>query len=617
MILRPFASMLPLALSASLLASCNSSQDSHNAQPTPTTPVGSPAANPDTGTLSTEQAAELSDLPSTVLMGVKPGEDASAADLRIPGTNVTGASDANAALQAYQSGLSVKVDGTSNELDRASSAASWAPYAGTSDFANYAPKVYSKVRQGVSYSYNHVGVVNVAGMLLHIFQRPGYNTVANNGLVGGFNPGKGYGYGGGPNIGRGTGNDYDSQLAGYFKTYGVYALSDSEFQSHSKEKVALGARLFYDTKLSTNGGVSCASCHLASQGTANVFSLPPTGFVLDGSKKGRLGSSDMLGRNTPGLYNLGHNSYSSMFWDSRVRASDKGFITPAGDKTPLGLESALAAQALFPLATGSEMAGCAAGALVTNQSSDPNLVWTELMSRLLADNDYKSQFAAAYPDQSGSFGIEHLANAIAAFEAVTWRADQSPFDQYVRGDLNALSPEQKRGATYFYGKGQCGGCHSGPLQTDHGHHGVAVVQIGPGTGVGSHGWEDFGYGKESGNGGDNYKFRTPSLRNTAMTGPWGHDGAYTSLRAFVDHYKNPIAAFDHWNPKQIILPAGASITQDTLGAWYDLGARSAIKAANEANKVDLKPDEVDAIVLFLQALTDAKVAQNTQAIFKN
>jgi cytochrome c peroxidase len=238
------------------------------------------------------------------------------------------------------------------------------------------------------------------------------------------------------------------------------------------------------------------------------------------------------------------------------------------------------------------------------------------MSRLLADSDYKALFAAAYPEAKDGFAIEHLANAIAAYEAVTWRADKSPFDNYVRGDKNALSPEQKRGADYFYGKGKCASCHSGPLQTDHGHHAVGVVQFGPGTGVGSQGWDDYGYGTVSGDANDNYKFRTPSLRNTAVTGPWGHNGAYTSLRDFVALYKNPTLAYDHWDAKQVILPKGTRLTKDVLGAWNDNGVRSAIKSANEATIIDLSADEIDAIVLFLQALTDPNVAQNTQAIFK-
>jgi len=615
MSLRPFAPFLPVVLTASMLASCNNIQGNDQAQPVPA-PLETPAATP-TGTLSAEQTAELTALPPTVLLGVRPGEEAGSADMRIPGANLIDTSDANAALRAYQSGLSVKVDGAQDELDRASSAASWAPYAGTNNFDSYAPQVYSRVQKGLSYSYNHVGVLSVAGMLLHVFQRPGYNSLVNYGQIGGATTGygnsNGFGYGGAKN----DAIDYDARLAGYFKTYGVYNISDSEFQSHSEAKVSLGSRLFYDTKLSTNGGVSCASCHLTSQGTTSVYSLPPTGFVLEGSKKGRLGAQDMLGRNTPPLFNLGHNSYTSMFWDSRVRAGDKGFITPAGDKTPLGLDNALAAQALFPLVTGSEMAGCAPGAMVTNQSSEPTLIWSALMSRLLADSNYKAQFAAAYPEAKEGFSIEHLANAIAAYEAVTWRADKSPFDSYVRGDKNALSLEQKRGADYFYGKGKCASCHSGPLQTDHGHHAVAVVQFGPGTGVGSQGWEDYGYGTVSGDSNDHYKFRTPSLRNTTVTGPWGHNGAYTSLRDFVAHYKNPTVAYDHWDPKQVILPKGTKLTKDVLGAWYDSGVRSAIKGANEAEVLDLSADEIDAIVLFLQALTDPNVAQNTQAIFKN
>ena len=72
------------------------------------------------------------------------------------------------------------------------------------------------------------------------------------------------------------------------------------------------------------------------------------------------------------------------------------------------------------------------------------------------------------------------ANAIAAYEEAAYRADNTPFDQYLRGDLNALTQEQIDGMNLFYGSAGCSSCHSGNFLTDHAYHGVAMPQIGPG-----------------------------------------------------------------------------------------------------------------------------------------
>ena len=87
-------------------------------------------------------------------------------------------------------------------------------------------------------------------------------------------------------------------------------------------------------------------------------------------------------------------------------------------------------------------------------------------------------------------------------------------------------------------------------------------------------FRSYGFGRVSKNPADNFKFRTPSLRNVAVTGPWGHNGAYRSLRAFVLHYANPVTAFDQWDLSEAILPPGYHLDQDLAGAWGDPAARA-------------------------------------------
>ena len=108
-------------------------------------------------------------------------------------------------------------------------------------------------------------------------------------------------------------------------------------------------------------------------------------------------------------------------------------------------------------------------------------------------------FKAAFPNDiktEEDITYAYAANAIAAFEGANWRADNSPFDQYLRGDSNAMSNNAIAGMNLFYQgdiNGQaCADCHSGKFQTDHGFHAIAMPQIGAGSGDVCEGHEDFG-----------------------------------------------------------------------------------------------------------------------------
>jgi cytochrome c peroxidase len=234
------------------------------------------------------------------------------------------------------------------------------------------------------------------------------------------------------------------------------------------------------------------------------------------------------------------------------------------------------------------------------------------MRRILSNQQYQAMFAAAFPSVNpDNMGIEYVGNALAAFESWAWRADQAPFDRYLRGDLNALTEVQKRGATYFYGKAACSSCHAGVLQTDQQHHAIGIPQFGPGLGDGASGKEDYGWARVTGNAEDRYKFRTPSLRNVTLTGPWGHDGAYSSLKDFVYHYVNPNAALNSWAQAQAVLPWPIR-DQSLFAAWDDQNARRNLALATEIHGVPLNADEVNAILGFLHALTDPGVLANSQ-----
>jgi len=434
-------------------------------------------------------------------------------------------------------------------------------------------------------------------------------------------------------------------------------ITDSDYYddgSPSAEKVELGRLLFFDKILSGNRNISCATCHHPDLGSSDQLALPfgegATGLGPE-RKPGETVSTAVSGRvprNSPALFNLGAREFTRLFHDGRVEADPEGyyeggFITPAKWKLPNGLESPLAAQALFPPTSHVEMAGQkgenpVADASSLSNAAGPGGVWEQLARRLQNIPEYVTWFKAAYPgqiDNADDLTMIDAANAIAAFQTVAFRADNSAFDQYLRGDAEALQPEELRGMELFYGRAKCVSCHSGKFQTDQDFHAIAMPQLGPGKNDGRSG----GYWQASGQGGffgrgrvtsrpeDNYKFRTPSLRNVAESGPWGHAGAYDSLEAVVRHHLNPVDSLENYQPSADLLPPITRVVENTASdsrltldfmdesridgfllrdTWVqnDPSLRKKIADANELEPIDLSDQEIDDLVGFLEALTD-------------
>jgi cytochrome c peroxidase len=295
-----------------------------------------------------------------------------------------------------------------------------------------------------------------------------------------------------------------------------------------------------------------------------------------------------------------------MFWDSRVAANEdqpSGFESPAGEDLPAGFSLALEAQAMFPVTSGDEMRGDPGENEIADAGSNPE-VWSLLMDRLLAIEEYRDLFADAFPEVAeGELGFEHAAIAIAAFEAANWRADNSPFDRFMRGDRRAMSVAEKKGAILFYSKAGCVDCHAGTWQTDLEHHAIAMPQLGPGKGNGVDGDEDFGRAAISGAQADLHKFRTPPLRNVALTAPYGHAGAFRDLEEMVRHHLMPVWSLENWDRDQVLLPVSEE-EEDPFSVMDDPAKVRAIADANELSRTRLTEAEVDDLLEFLGALTD-------------
>jgi len=283
----------------------------------------------------------------------------------------------------------------------------------------------------------------------------------------------------------------------------------------SAAKIALGRKLFFDRRLSHNGTMSCGICHVPEQGFTNNELARPIGT------EGR-----SLRRNAPGLFNVAYAEL--LFHDGR--------------------ETRLETQIISPLLARVEM-------------DNPSIGY--VIARIEALPDYAGRFEAAF---GGGPTIGRLGDAIASYERSLLSAN-SAFDRwYFAREEPALSREARVGFDLFTGKAGCSACHligdEHALFTDHGFHDTGLgyynskvrptarapvpVEIAPGVRVyvsratletiGLPPASDLGRHEVTLDPGDLWRFKTPSLRNVAVTAPYMHDGSLTTLEEVVRFY---------------------------------------------------------------------------------
>ncbi len=400
-------------------------------------------------------------------------------------------------------------------------------------------------------------------------------------------------------------------------------LTDADFYDNKappEEKVLLGNLLFFDKELSGNRNISCATCHHPLADLGDGLSLPVGEGALGLGITRNTGDGpdaihERVPRNAPPIFAMGARIFDTVFHDGRIQkdpSMPSGIASPAGENLPEGLDNVLAAQAMFPVTSGTEMAGQPgenpiADAAALGDLAGPDGVWAQLAERLQAIDAYVDLFVEAYDDvdEAGDITYGHAANAIAAFEASSWPADNNRFDQYLRGDPQALTQRERRGMALFYGEAGCVACHSGPLLTDLDFHAIAMPQLGPGKGAGEDGHEDFGREMVTGNPEDRYKFRTPTLRNIALTAPYGHSGAYDTLEGIVRHHLDPVASLENYDRANLVVPYREDLSAIDFEAMDNPNVVAAIAAANElAPNPNIDDQDIQDIVAFLRSLTD-------------
>lgn len=269
-------------------------------------------------------------------------------------------------------------------------------------------------------------------------------------------------------------------------------------------KVKLGKLLFWDPIVSGEKDVACATCHHPDFGYTDGLDLS-IGVRGSGLGPNRTQGSgiDRVPRNAPSILNtafnglMANNSYqaeeSIMFWDGRMK----------------GLEN----QCQGPPTSRSEMKGDT----YLSESAMANVVL-----KLRKIPRYVDLFDSAFGNGIASLTIDNYARAIASFER-TIISTNSPYDQYLKGNSNALTEQQKNGLLIFFGKAKCNDCHSGPMLSDWTFHALGVSENPNRVG------NDFG--KDS-----LFLFRTPTLRNISLSGPYMHNGTQSSLNDVMLFY---------------------------------------------------------------------------------
>ncbi|HKC87755.1 MAG TPA: cytochrome c peroxidase, partial [Blastocatellia bacterium] len=262
-------------------------------------------------------------------------------------------------------------------------------------------------------------------------------------------------------------------------------------------------------------------------------------------------------RRTPMVANTAF--FPNLMWNSRFASlsndpfdNSDGFLFPPPEGLSLSyLPHLLVAQAFIPPTERVEVAGFAF-------PGDNFDIRNEVLRRINGVAEYRKRFGKIFHSvrAGGPISFDMFGSAIAEFEFTLVFAD-APIDQFARGQKNALTDEQKRGALLFFGKARCVACHkvsgeSNEMFSDFSQHVIGVPQIAPLNGNvtfdGPGQNEDFGLEQITGDPNDRYMFRTSPIRNVALQPAFFHNGAFTRLEDAVRHHLDVFTSARNYSP---------------------------------------------------------------------
>jgi cytochrome c peroxidase len=442
--------------------------------------------------------------------------------------------------------------------------------------------------------------------------------------------------------------DIDRELTRVLRSAGFSGRVESKLErrlgrSINPELANLGRLLWFDVTGGLHGDNTCGGCHSPTDGMGDTQSIAIG--IQNNNLVGPHRDGPRNQRRTPTAANTAF--YPKLMWNGRFSApsgdpfnSSLGFLFPppeANTKFPPNdpiVTHLLIAQAHIPPTELVEVAGFTGtagtigprfdvfddsrGTVVPPPDSSGfrnEPIRQAVLDRLNGSNSYRMLFSQLFPSVAagGTIDFTMFGRAIAEFEFTLIFAD-APIDRFARGDRDAMSVIQKKGALLFFGKAGCVTCHavsghSNELFSDFEMHVAGVQQIAPSFGVGQVNVifdglgedEDFGLEQITGDSGDRYKFRTSPLRNVALQPAFFHNGAFTKLKDAIRYHLDASAYARTYD-------AGTAGVDHDLR--YHLGPIEPVLARIDARLVDLphlSPEEFESLVSFVaDALLDSR-----------
>ncbi|PWQ92422.1 cytochrome-c peroxidase [Leucothrix pacifica] len=402
----------------------------------------------------------------------------------------------------------------------------------------------------------------------------------------------------------------DNDIRLLIKTFGLTGnpAAGVTIPSINAPKSQLGMKLFYSRSLGGDETTACVTCHHPVLGGGDQLSLPigvdsVRPEILGPNRRIKANHKVKVPRNAPTTFNIALWK-KHMFHDGRIKKLDAYSIqTPdvgEGKADALGGENLVQAQARFPTTSNEEMRGTFMSAAMSQT------VRRSLANRL--KKNWENDFREAFNDRSSPIDDliteQNISEAIADYERSQLFV-KNPWSEYVAGNNQAISDQAKRGAALFFktqdqGGAGCASCHSGDFFTNEEFYNTAMPQIGEGKPKhdADKDKDDMGCFLVTAKEDDRYRFRTPSLLNVEVTGPWGHAGAYTSLEAVTRHMLNPKQAVRNYDLSQVTQP---DIDIDKARINTAKALKSGIDITPMPNSTE---QDVEDLVAFMKTLTD-------------
>lgn len=369
----------------------------------------------------------------------------------------------------------------------------------------------------------------------------------------------------------------------------------------NRDLADIGRLLWFDTITGLNDDNTCGGCHSPTAAFGDTQSIA-IGIESNGIVgPHRVGPRNM--RRTPTVINTAF--YPRLMWNSRFASMSNdpfdnslGFQFPEPEGNSLSnVSHLLIAQAFIPPTERNEVAGF-------EFQGDSDAIRAAVLKRLNENEKYRKQFGNVFVEvkQGAPITFKMFGEAIAEFEFTLTFAN-APVDRFARGEFDALSEQEKKGALLFFGKANCVQCHavagtSNEMFSDFQDYVIGVPPLMPletnSAFDGADTNQDFGKAQVTGDSADRYKFRASPLRNVALQPTFMHNGAFTRLEDAIHHHLDVRASLQNYSPTAQMLADDLCVE---MGPIEPLLARIDPRLAAP---IVLSADEFNALVAFVR-----------------